>query len=115
MNTYVVKYKNDDSIDNVTLKDFIEVVTKNKEIFFNRDLNNWNISEDNLNCFMKKYPKYNIVVNSKAPKIERYSHIGTTLKLKPYEYQREIIDFILSHNNTLLVAPCGCGNKNISC
>ena len=42
-----------------------------------------------------------------------YMSMGESMKLQPYDYQKECIYFILNHDNTLLVAPCGSGKTNI--
>lgn len=40
---------------------------------------------------------------------EDYEDIGDTLKLSPYEYQKEAIRFCLKRKTALLVLPCGSG------
>lgn len=37
--------------------------------------------------------------------------IGSTMKLRPYPYQRDLIRFCLDAKNALIVAPCGAGKS----
>lgn len=41
--------------------------------------------------------------------ITDYSSMGSMMKLQPYDYQKEIIKFIIDNKNALIAAPCGSG------
>ena len=42
-----------------------------------------------------------------------YMNIGKDMKLQPYEYQKEAINFAINNNEGLLVLPCGAGKTPI--
>lgn len=42
-----------------------------------------------------------------------YSKIGSMMKLQPFDYQKEFINFVLDSQKSLLVAPCGAGKTVI--
>lgn len=42
-----------------------------------------------------------------APK---YQEMGKNMKLQPYDYQKEAINFAIENENALLVLPCGAGD-----
>lgn len=43
----------------------------------------------------------------------QYDNIGSTLKMKPYKYQKKLIYDICMHQELLLVSPCGSGKTII--
>lgn len=43
------------------------------------------------------------------------NEIGQNLKLKPYSYQKEAIEFCLKQEKALLVLPCGSGGFLKNC
>lgn len=45
--------------------------------------------------------------------ITNYSSMGSMMKLQPYDYQKEIIKFIIDNKNALIVAPCGSGKTPV--
>lgn len=45
--------------------------------------------------------------------ITDYEDIGKSMKLKPYEYQKEAIKFILDTKEALIILPCGAGKTPI--
>lgn len=42
-----------------------------------------------------------------------YDHIGETMKLSPYLYQKEAIYFALNKENALIILPCGAGKTPV--
>ncbi len=60
---------------------------------------------------MKKWivPDLLEIENIGMLKLMHQSSVGDTLKLKPYPYQKEAIEFCLEKEKALLVLPCGAG------
>lgn len=94
---------------------YLEIVVHDPFVYFNFSSGFWEISESNINEFLSRHKDLNIEVETKKPKIIRYDkaldEIGTTMKLKPYMYQREAIKFALDKKNALIILPCGSGKK----
>lgn len=42
--------------------------------------------------------------------IDSYFNLGSCMKLQPYDYQKEVTNFILKNKKALTVLPCGAGN-----
>ncbi len=55
----------------------------------------------------KRNEPINII--TKSNKVLDYENMGSTMKLIPYEYQKEAIKFGLDHKESLIVYPCGAG------
>ena len=45
--------------------------------------------------------------------IDSYFNLGSCMKLQPYDYQKEIANFILHNKKALVVAPCGSGKSPV--
>ena len=45
--------------------------------------------------------------------VDSYFNLGSCMKLQPYDYQKEIANFILHNKKALVVAPCGAGKTPI--
>ena len=88
------------------------------------DLDNkcWSIPQGDLPLLQKFFKdidfleeiqlKDNNIVKSKR-KITGYENMGKSMKLSPYNYQKEAIKFSLDSLNSLLVLPCGSGKSPI--
>lgn len=89
------------------------------------DRNGWKFKEPQyqiLQALLDKAfpPKQPKPVMSKDPfygttskKIAGYENIGKSMKLQPYQYQKETIKFALDNLTTLLVLPCGSGKTPV--
>ena len=53
------------------------------------------------------------VMPTKAKTITDYADIGKSMKLQPYDYQKESIKYILDNEEALIVLPCGAGKTAI--
>lgn len=112
---YVIYYVRNDNtnINPVDITEFLCIVTTDTNIRFNFYYRAWVFDINYFESFLKKYNKYHIEIDNSRKDFELYSDIGNSLKLKPFEYQREIVDFILKTKNVLLVSPCGSGKSLI--
>lgn len=45
--------------------------------------------------------------------VDSYFNLGSCMKLQPYDYQKEIANFILHNKKALVVAPCGAGKTPV--
>lgn len=98
------------------LVDFLNIVMNDDCVEFNMMSGFWEIQEESLNYFLSKYPNLSIPIEHKKVKIKKYDKaledIGSTMKLKPYYYQKEAIKFALDKQNALIILPCGSGKKH---
>ena len=82
-----------------------------KGSYFNSVSNKWEIDFYNIYNLSLIYP--DVIIDHLIPKIKKYDvrldGIGNSMKLKPYIYQKESIQFILDKKNALLILPCGAG------
>ena len=46
--------------------------------------------------------------------IDSYFNLGSCMKLQPYDYQKEVANFVLNNKKALTVLPCGAGNVDNS-
>ena len=84
---------------------------------YDLEMNGWVISLDEAYLLKSKdlelYPglkeKMSTLITSKAKVVKDYENMGTGLKFPPYNYQKEIIKFILDTGCSLIVCPCGSG------
>ena len=105
---------------------FAEVLGKIRNKKFDVSSNQWCIDEDGLKSFrfleekiyspkktktMKE--KMASVINITKKSVDNWQAIGSNMKLKPYDYQKQVVKFILdgydNSHDTLIVAPCGAG------
>ena len=106
--SYEVNYI--DSFDNYDFSffDYINIISIEKNIQFDIYFNKFLIDKNYVNDFINKHSDIQISLNNNA-----YNSIGNDLKYKPYEYQREIVDFILRKHSALIIACCGAGKTLI--
>lgn len=71
------------------------------KIQYNLDNKTWIVSEQIYNELENKFS------------IDSYFDLGSCMKLQPYEYQKEIANFILHNKKALVVAPCGSGKSPV--
>ena len=68
------------------------------KIQYNLDNKTWIVSEQIYNELENKFS------------IDSYFNLGSCMKLQPYDYQKEVVNFILKNKKALTVLPCGAGN-----
>lgn len=95
----------------IELHKFLNIVLQDESVYFNFFEKCWEIREENLDAFMKRYGHLNLLLERNIIKgyDKALDSIGQSMKLKPYIYQREAIKFVLDNNNALLILPCGAG------
>ena len=71
------------------------------KIQYNLDNKTWIVSEQIYNELENKFS------------VDSYFDLGSCMKLQPYDYQKEIANFILHNKKALVVAPCGCGKSMV--
>ena len=104
-NCYRISFSNSkDCLINI-LKD----VLYDNTVFFNHQLNNWIIYKKDLDKFLLKHK--NVKITSYLE--EKLVNIGSNMKLKPYLYQKEAIQFAIDTKNALIILPCGSGKTAI--
>lgn len=90
------------------LIDFLDIVTCVPYVSYNIIFKIWEINKNKLDDFLTKY--YDICTfTDNEIKVTDFNNIGEGMKLKPYEYQKEAIDFTLKQDKSLLILPCGAG------
>lgn len=62
----------------------------------------WKMPKCYLPDLEKEFENVNMVANP-------WDEIGNDLKLQPYCYQKETIQFAINNNKSLLILPCGAG------
>ena len=93
-NEYSIRYTGDNS----HFSRYAEILSSIKNKYYDRNRRSWIISSNNLRLFDQL--RYHTV---------NYGDIGQGLKLEPYNYQKDIIQFCYTKEKTLIVAPCGAG------
>lgn len=66
----------------------------------------YKIPKANIDDLLKVYPNATHIANE-------YDNIGDTMKLTPYLYQKEAINFALNRQKALIILPCGSGKSPI--
>lgn len=111
LNNFKVSFIGD--LDN--LIDYINIVQKNHLVFFNFITKQWELHSTNLEPFLGSIPFKDIIIEHDTPGRAKskymLSDIGSTMKLQPYLYQKEAINFALNNKNALIILPCGSGNN----
>lgn len=101
--------------DKTKLSNFLKIVMNSENIHYDFSLNRWIIYKKNLDKIFKIYP---YLKKCSCQERKKYSadilNIGKSLKLQPYLYQKEAINFALNNENSLLIFPCGSGKTVIS-
>ena len=107
---------------------FMEVLGSLRDKKYDARSKMWLVDEEGMNKFYqlqkKLYPtkkkKPAINVSIKKKKVINWEDIGTTMKLPPYSYQKQVIQFIVTphgqdnSHDTLITAPCGSGKTAIA-
>ena len=113
LNNFKVSFIGD--LDN--LIDYINIVQKNHLVFFNFITKQWELHSTNLEPFLGSIPFKDIIIEHDTPGRAKskymLSDIGSTMKLQPYLYQKEAINFALKNKNALIILPCGSGKSPI--
>lgn len=108
--------------------DMKQLVLKSKEgSFYEIEINS--VSKEDLNylfcLFNSGKVQYNLdnktwIVSESIYKelenkfsVDSYFNLGSCMKLQPYDYQKEIANFILHNKKALIVAPCGAGKTPV--
>lgn len=108
--------------------DMKQLVLKSKEgSFYEIEINS--VSKEDLNylfcLFNSGKVQYNLdnktwIVSESIYKelenkfsVDSYFNLGSCMKLQPYDYQKEIANFILHNKKALVVAPCGAGKTPV--
>ena len=71
------------------------------KVQYNLDNKTWIVSESIYQELENKFS------------IDSYFNLGSCMKLQPYDYQKEIANFILYNKKALVVAPCGAGKTPV--
>lgn len=71
------------------------------KIQYNLDNKTWIVSEQIYNELENKFS------------VDSYFNLGSCMKLQPYDYQKEVANFILHNKKALTVLPCGAGKTVI--
>lgn len=71
------------------------------KVQYNLDNKTWIVSESIYQELENKFS------------VDSYFNLGSCMKLQPYDYQKEIANFILHNKKALVVAPCGCGKSMV--
>lgn len=71
------------------------------KIQYNLDNKTWIVSESIYQELENKFS------------VDSYFNLGSCMKLQPYDYQKEIANFILHNKKALIVAPCGSGKSPV--
>lgn len=95
--------------------EYINTIMKIKEKTFDFENKCWTTSKRNLSDIKRLFKDYEYLEEIREIKIinSELKDIGSTLKLSPYEYQKEAIKYGLDHLNALLTLPCGSGKTII--
>jgi N12 class adenine-specific DNA methylase len=93
--------------------EYIKKISAVKSKAWDNETKSWIIPKTDFPAVVKSF-KYIEYVEEAAPddvsaSYERIAGIGDDLKLPPYEYQKEAIQFSLNNPETLLILPCGAG------
>lgn len=71
------------------------------KVQYNLDNKTWIVSEQIYNELENKFS------------VDSYFNLGSYMKLQPYDYQKEVANFILHNKKALTVLPCGAGKTVI--
>lgn len=101
--------------DKTKLSNFLKIVMNSENIHYDFSLNRWIIYKKNLDKIFKIYP---YLKKCSCQERKKYSadilNIGKSMKLQPYLYQKEAINFALNNQNSLLIYPCGSGKTAVA-
>lgn len=90
-------------INSVSKKDlnYLFCLFNSGKVQYNLDNKTWIVSESIYQELENKFS------------IDSYFNLGSCMKLQPYDYQKEIANFILHNKKALVVAPCGAGKTPV--
>lgn len=90
-------------INSVSKEDlnYLFCLFNSSKIQYNLDNKTWIVSEQIYNELENKFS------------IDSYFNLGSCMKLQPYDYQKEVANFILHNKKALTVLPCGAGKTVI--
>jgi SNF2 family DNA or RNA helicase len=98
--------------------DYINKVMRFPEKRWDGSSKSWSIPVASFNRFKSLFQEDEIDILAavkKKPKINpKLKDIGKSMKLKPFEYQKEAINFCLHNPESLLLLPCGSGKSPIT-
>lgn len=109
---------------------FAEVLGFISDKKFDMSIDMWRVGEEGLEAFRrldeKLFPpqksmkeKLQNMVSVQKKEVEGWEEIGVGMKLQPYDYQKQIVKFVVdahgkdASHDTLIVAPCGAGKTPI--
>ena len=119
---YIVRFNNKSAKALRYFNDFNSLVIT-LETQFDPFTRGWKIKEKDLAKFIeldkKIFPqkprfktmkeKMSTLIKIDKKEVTDWEDIGQGMKLKPYDYQKEVIKFIVDNKNALIVSPCGSG------
>lgn len=105
---FLKKYRLSFQGNSKELPTFLTIAVHDNLVYFDMLNKSWTIDEYNIEVFIDRYNKYILNIDKNLHN-NVLDDIGSTMKLKPYLYQKESIKFVLDNNNALLVLPCGAG------
>lgn len=90
-------------IDSVSKEDlnYLFCLFNSGKVQYNLDNKTWIVSESIYQELENKFS------------VDSYFNLGSCMKLQPYDYQKEIANFILHNKKALVVAPCGAGKTPV--
>lgn len=92
--------------------EYINKVMSVEEKDYDFQSKSWVFDENGIKSVMAlfKLPeKTNAILVSNSKDVTGYEDMGKSMKLQPYEYQKEAIKYILDTHEALLILPCGAG------
>ena len=107
MKQLVLKSKEESSyeieINSVSKEDlnYLFCLFNSGKVQYNLDNKTWIVSESIYQELENKFS------------VDSYFNLGSCMKLQPYDYQKEIANFILHNKKVLVVAPCGAGKTPV--
>lgn len=105
-NIFLVRFNADISLFNVYINIITTVLLNYAKPNLNKEAG-WLFKYKHLNKVLTAFNNDVIYENKYVE--PPYSNIGSMMKLKPFDYQKEFINFILEKQKALLIAPCGAG------
>ena len=89
---------------------YINRIMKVEEKEYDFELAAWTFDEEGINKIRELFsfsPTAQILPSPSSVVVD--DDIGSTMKLQPYPYQKEAIQYILDNKEALLILPCGAG------
>lgn len=92
---------------------YLAIISKN--VYYampNFEEGGWIFHYNKFNDIIKAFDNKVVYENEYNP--PTYINIGKNMKLQPYDYQKEAIEYAVNSRNALLVLPCGAGKTPIA-